>query len=589
MNIMKPLNLGKILLVASGLALAFSACSDDQITTAENENTEVGKDTGNITAAEWYPGGIKGTTTNEEGCYSNPVPLIEENDSLYALFKKGETFFEHSYTLFTQPYTGLGPAWVRSGCEFCHPSYGHGKRQTTYNANTMGNGYLLVIYHPTAGTDPDGVAYAANSYIRQVTGMPQTKAMSPFKAPVDESGIHITWNTLTDTMPSGLSATHFPDGETFELIYPEVTIDQSAFNTDPKPVNYDVRLESTIGLYGTGLLDAISEDSMKVQYQKEAAKGYVSLNPSMWDTSTNDWAGSAWYSLADGTKRIKKFTYAMTRAALLDGPGANAIWNITNVTRSDRHYLYTTAAWAKAMSEDAEVISDIRQEGKSTASLLHPYYADGSADSIAYMVNKLLSLNGNNEATHDTYRKYFVDSSPWNGEEEMTDANYYAFAVWHKGLAVPRARNLDNSEVQRGKELFYQMGCTGCHRPSWTIKQDNSWIDPVSRKFCSVGKGMPDYSNTKIWPYTDLVQHNLHMINNIRTGWCRTTPLWGRGLSIQETGSGDRLHDCRARNVKEAILWHAYSSESDAFHAAKQFYYLSKSDRDAVVAFINAI
>ena len=58
----------------------------------------------------------------------------------------------------------------------------------------MGNGYLLVIYHPTAGTDPDGVQYAANSYIRQVTGMPQTKAMYPFKAPVDERGIHMQWN-----------------------------------------------------------------------------------------------------------------------------------------------------------------------------------------------------------------------------------------------------------------------------------------------------------------------------------------------------------------------------------------------------------
>jgi CxxC motif-containing protein (DUF1111 family) len=100
---------------------------------------------------------------------------------------------------------------------------------------------------------------------------------------------------------------------------------------------------------------------------------------------------------------------------------------------------------------------------------------------------------------------------------------------------------------------------------------------------------MPDYSQTTIWPYTDLVQHQLFMINDIRTGWCRTTPLWGRGLSIQETGSGDRLHDCRARNVKEAILWHAYSSKSNAFYAAKQFYNLSKEDRDAVVAFINAI
>lgn len=172
----------------------------------------------------------------------------------------------------------------------------------------------------------------------------------------------------------------------------------------------------------------------------------------------NDWAASARYPLADGTKRVKKFTYAMTRATLLDGPGAHAIWNITNVTRSDRHYLYITAAWAKAMSEDDEVVNAIKNEGKNATSLLHPYYGDGSEDSIRHLVSTLLALN--TKAGSDTYKKYFVDMSPWNGQEEMGDEDYYAFAVWHKGLAVPQARNLDNEDVQRGKELFYKMGCT---------------------------------------------------------------------------------------------------------------------------------
>ncbi|MGN0216689.1 MAG: di-heme oxidoredictase family protein [Prevotella sp.] len=567
------------------VALTAVSCSDnDNIITVPNENENVGKAVGNFSAAEWSPGGEKGTTTNEQGCYSNPVPQIADDADLYQTFKRGETFFERDYTLFTAPFRGLGPAWVRSGCEYCHPNYGHGKRQDRYRANEMGNGYLLVVYHPTAGTDPDGVKYAANSYVRQVTGMPQTQAMYPFKAPIDESGIHIQWNTVTSA-PSGIDPTKFPDGTPLQLIYPDVTIDQMAFNTNPRPVNYEVRLESTIGMYGTGLLDAIPQDSMKAQYQRESP--HVELNPAMWDAGANDWAASAWYSLADGTKRVKKFTYAMTRAALLDGPGANAIWNITNVTRFDRHYLYTTAAWAKAMSEDDEVVEAIKKEGKSATSLLHPYYGDGSEDSIRYLVGTLLALN--TKAGSDTYKKYFVDMSPWNGQEEMRDEDYYAFAVWHKGLAVPQARNLDNEDVQRGKELFYKMGCTACHRPSWTIKKDESWIDPVSRKFCSLGNGMPDFSNTVIWPYTDLVQHRLYMANDIRMGWCRTTPLWGRGLSQQETGASDRLHDCRARNVEEAIVWHCYDKRSDAYHAAIQFYNLPKADRDAVVAFINAI
>ena len=49
------------------------------------------------------------------------------------------------------------------------------------------------------------------------------------------------------------------------------------------------------------------------------------------------------------------------------------------------------------------------------------------------------------------------------------------------------------------------------------------------------------------------------------------------------------LHDGRARNLTEAIMWHGYSRESDAFRSAEKFYNLPKEDRDAVVAFIRAI
>ncbi|MDE7189657.1 MAG: hypothetical protein K2N96_05890, partial [Muribaculaceae bacterium] len=92
-------------------------------------------------------------------------------------------------------------------------------------------------------------------------------------------------------------------------------------------------------------------------------------------------------------------------------------------------------------------------------------------------------------------------------------------------------------------------------------------------------------------PYTDMVQHKLCMVNDIRTGWCRTTPLWGRGLHQRTTGSAaaDRLHDCRARNAMEAIMWHGYSTQSDARRSIELFRALPKTDRDAVVRFVDAI
>ena len=116
----------------------------------------------------------------------------------------------------------------------------------------MGNGYLLVIYHDKDGIDGNGQAYKKNQYITEVTGMPQTKAMKPFLPPVDEAQISITWKHKQDS-----HGNKFPDGETYDLIYPEVKIPVTAFNTNPKPKDYAVRLESTIGIYGTALLDAI--------------------------------------------------------------------------------------------------------------------------------------------------------------------------------------------------------------------------------------------------------------------------------------------------------------------------------------------
>ena len=88
---------------------------------------------------------------------------------------------------------------------------------------------------------------------------------------------------------------------------------------------------------------------------------------------------------------------------------------------------------------------------------------------------------------------------------------------------------------------------------------------------------------------TATVQHRLYMKNGIHGSWCRTTPLWGRGLSQANTGADDRLHDCRARNVVESIMWHCYDKRSDAYNSALNFYNATKEERDAVVAFINAI
>jgi CxxC motif-containing protein (DUF1111 family) len=36
-----------------------------------------------------------------------------------------------------------------------------------------------------------------------------------------------------------------------------------------------------------------------------------------------------------------------------------------------------------------------------------------------------------------------------------------------RNLAVPVRRDINDPAVLRGKEMFYQSGCTGCHTPKY--------------------------------------------------------------------------------------------------------------------------
>ena len=531
---------------------------------------------------EWYyAGGQSGTTTNLSSMtFRQPTPATETAGSAQE-FAQGDQIAEKDFvTNTTGRQRGLGPVYVRASCQHCHPNYSHGTSvpEGSYNAAQVGNGTLLVLYDPTKASEP---------YVSWVAGMPQLFGAAPFKAPIDPDKITVEWKTATDA-----HGNRFADGETYELRYPEVTIPadaiysgQAQFRTalQALPSNganfdvtkdlalidggYAVRLENTIGVYGTGLLDAIPDEDIIAQYAKEAADGKLKhgLNPAFWDGSFKT---SGYYN-NDSQWGPKRFTYALTRGPIMDAAGANAIWNITNVTRSDRtkHYLDLDGrVYATCASIDPEVqaafAAYIDQQDPDN---LHPEWRTGNVqqDIYTYLTSKTLPA-------------------------EMTDDEFTQVMVWHRGLAVPAARNVTDKSVLRGKELFTQIGCDYCHRPTWTTGADQI-RDP--NNFQGFTAQMPRYQNQKIWPYTDMIQHKLCMENDIRTGWCRTTPLWGRGLHRKATGDQyeARMHDTRARNVIEAIMWHGYSTESDAYYPTQLFYNLPKEDRDAIVAFINAI
>lgn len=520
--------------------------------TEENPN-DTPKPTPPKLSEEYYTGGELGTAFNTTSSAFEQPSAAVENAGMSNSFKNGEALFEKIFTPASDGSVrgGLGPLYIRTSCMHCHPGYGHGKRQEgTFNATEIGNGYLLVIYDDN------------DNYIASLTGMPQLFAVEPFKAPIDPSKIKITWKSYTDNWNNT-----FEDGTTYELIYPEVTIPADAYYVDLittdgrtlSPDQVNIRLESTIGIYGTGLLDAISDEDLKAEYTKQEQDKHFALNPKIFQNGewTSQYSNNRPNDGGTGEKHPFRFTYALSRGPLQDAAGSNAIWNITNVTRSNRRYHYMTKAYAEKASKDPEV-----------QTRFYDYFPERKTDA---------------GVEQDIYNYLMATDRP----VEMSDEYFTDLMVWHRGLAVPAARNLDDPTIQRGKQLFTEMGCSYCHRPTWTTGDDR-YTDPSG--FFKNGNELPRYPYQKIWPYSDLVQHRLHMKNDIRTGWCRTTPLWGRGLHQKCTGSfeSDRLHDCRARNVIEAIMWHG-SPESDARWSIEKFRSLSKEDREAVVKFIDAI
>lgn len=550
---MKRNNYGIGLSAVTFLALA-TACSDEEIKNTPDPQPESDK-------PEWYyAGGKLGTselfTTN---AFEQPAPAVDEQ-GFYQQFKNGEALFEKPFmTNRSGVRSGLGPVYIRTSCLHCHPNYGHGTRvpEGVFNTADPGNGCLLVVYNPET-----------EGYVPWLAGMPQSHAVAPFKAPLDESQIMVHWKNATDEWGN-----RFPDGETYELQYPEVTMPESAIYVVGQgyqlPTDYAVKLESTIGIYGTGLLDAIDEDDLLAQYRQEELDGFLpnGLNTAFY--ANGQWTGMYANSLqGDGTGYARKFTYALSRGPLQDAAGANAIWNITNVTRSDRryHYLDGAGTYAEYSSKDPEVQAGF----DAYLERIDPEHrhADWWTGTVEERIKKYLLAK--------------------DLDVEMSDQEYTDLMVWHRGLAVPAVRDVDDPEVQRGRELFAEIGCDYCHRPSWKTG-DDMIKDPA--RFFKVGNELPRFPHQTIYPYTDMVQHKLHMANDIRGGWCRTTPLWGRGLHQKVTGSAtaDRMHDCRARNAMEAIMWHGYSQQSDARYSIEQFRKLPKADRDAIICFVDAI
>ncbi len=162
-------------------------------------------------------------------------------------------------------------------------------------------------------------------------------------------------------------------------------------------------------------------------------------------------------------------------------------------------------------------------------------------------------------------------------DPEISATVLHSVAYYMQTLSVPARRNVTDRRVLRGKEIFKAAKCNSCHVETLTT---------------GTNMAFSQVSNQTIHPYTDLLVHDMGKgLADDRPDFLagpadwRTAPLWGIGLFETVNYPAFFLHDGRARNFTEAILWHG----GEADYSVEYFKKLLKIDRDALITFLKSL
>ena len=160
---------------------------------------------------------------------------------------------------------------------------------------------------------------------------------------------------------------------------------------------------------------------------------------------------------------------------------------------------------------------------------------------------------------------------------EISDTHLDNLTAYVALLGVSARRDLADAVALQGEALFDSAGCTGCHTDTF----QTSPYHPHA-----------ELRDQTIHPYTDLLLHDMGpgLASTLTEGnasgseW-RTAPLWNIGLTAGVSFGEGYLHDGRARNLNEAILWHGGEAET-----SKQNYVgMTQSEKDALIAFLKSL
>ena len=173
---------------------------------------------------------------------------------------------------------------------------------------------------------------------------------------------------------------------------------------------------------------------------------------------------------------------------------------------------------------------------------------------------------------------------PDGGKNELADEDLMRLVAYMRLVSVPGQRNHGDPKVTQGEQVFKTVGCANCH---------------VTDVVTGANHPFSELRNQDIKPYSDLLLHDMgdDLADNsgiaasddpaapaAASEW-RTPPLWGTGLLGTISKHTGLLHDGRAANVLEAVLWHGGEAQATRDRVTK----LSAADRDALVAFLGSL
>jgi CxxC motif-containing protein (DUF1111 family) len=181
------------------------------------------------------------------------------------------------------------------------------------------------------------------------------------------------------------------------------------------------------------------------------------------------------------------------------------------------------------------------------------------------------SSNGEDVSRHDTVAE---------PDDEGVDVELFALFMRSLKAPVPDAARAATFDARVGRQIFDNIGCDTCHRPTITTAPPGTLINGGALKVADA------LGNKIIHPFGDFLLHDIGtgdgIVQNGGTSTrnkVRTAALWGLRTR------GRFMHDGLSLSLVDAIERHG----NQALPARRAFQELRRSDQDKVIEFLMSL